>query len=1349
MSTSYSLAAAERQAYEKLPVPFCVLLIRKGRCALLAASEGACAVFGENLRHPAVSCRTLLPLHFYPDDAAQLQTDLEQACLDPNGQYAAAYRIRTVPEAPYRWYSAKGRVARQADGAYLLYVFFTDVHDETALRQEEADRKIRQDSLFSDILSTTKTAIFWKDTNRRFLGANKAFLDYYGFADEREILGKNDEEMGWHTEPDPYKNDELRILRDGTSTYRVPGLCLARGENRNIVASKSPLVVNGKIVGLVGSFEDVTNETRQRGIIQRLNAELEARIADRDLLMSISDTCIAKIRLCDDALIEYNETLCRMLGYTQTEFQQLFHDNVCTYFSGAYQNDLSAVKEAAALAITQKRQKIPLHMRIPTRSGSIYISGTASFTDQDPDTGQPANMYVVYRDVSDIVEAQKRLADAEIKVQKAALLESQMLKMRRMIDGVPAGVGALRITDGKPERLMQLNQYFTERIRVTADAGGCIDLDAFLTAVHPEDQARCNADFQEFLRTRLPAMHTYRMQTREDGYVWIHVRATVTALSPHNEIAYFSYTNVHAMKTAEAKLKESQRFYREVVLAAKLSTWEYDLRTHTVTLSDDPQTNATAARLGLSNIVRNVPDSILSMISKEDQPAFLAMYRKAERGLKASCEVWYKAMDGREPRCERFTYLPVNRPDGTPVRAIGFSQNITADRKMEERYQRELGYLREIDENNLGAKGHYNLTRNIVLEYTTKNDRFFKIPAGTSYDDAYQAFLQMLYKEEERREIADKLNRAKLMERYRQGQMQASLLYRRARKGELPFWISLNIHTYMSPETGDLESFTYAYDVTSKMQTDELIGLISEVEFDFIGLIYADTDTFELIKKKTGVDYADVRSRVCYSLACAHVSHKNVDAAERAAYEAAVDLDNILAGLRANGGRHTVIYRRNENGRVLCKQIHYVWLDSQANIILVVRSDVTASYERDQAQLARIEAARLEADRANEAKSTFLSSMSHDLRTPLSGVLGFTELALREQDPGKKQAYLEKIDSAGHLLLDLVNDTLELSRIESGKAALEPEAVPCAELIPTVVTALRPAAELKGIRLHADHLAGGPALVWCDRLKVQKIALNLISNAIKYTPAGGDVFVRMLSYPAADGSDDSWSLCVEDNGIGMSESFMQQMFEPFSQEKRSESVKTPGTGLGLSIVKRYVDLMGGRIDVKSELHKGTRWVISLPLHAAPSGGTPVPAAAGALPSLAGLHVLLCEDNPMNTEIAVMLLRDRGIRTDTAENGKQGVDRFAASAEGTYDAILMDLRMPVMDGLTATRRIRALLRPDASRIPIIAMTADAFEESIREARDAGMTDYVTKPIEPQKLYAALQNGRLQAPPPPHG
>lgn len=384
---------------------------------------------------------------------------------------------------------------------------------------------------------------------------------------------------------------------------------------------------------------------------------------------------------------------------------------------------------------------------------------------------------------------------------------------------------------------------------------------------------------------------------------------------------------------------------------------------------------------------------------------------------------------------------------------------------------------------------------------------------------------------------------------------------------------------------------------------------------------------------------------------------------------------------------------------------------------------------------AAIQKAKYEADAANEAKSAFLSSMSHDLRTPLNGIVGFTDLAIRESREEKRLDYLKKIKVSGSLLSDLVEDTLELSRIESGKMTLDLEPIRCGELAKAVVMAVTPAAELKHIHLAADSSRYPHEVIYCDRLKLQKILLNLLSNAIKYTPRGGTVClsVEMID-PPLNGM--TRRLIVEDNGIGMSEEFLTKLYEPFSQEHRAEAGNVAGTGLGLTIVKRIVDLMNGTITVESRVNKGTRITVDLPISRIEEEGSGEPVPDRQTVALTGKKILLCEDNDLNAEIAELLLREQGVEVTRAENGQAGVELFAASPEGFFYSILMDLRMPVMDGYAAAKAIRNLKRTDAQHIPIIALSADAFEENKKMAVKAGMTGYLTKPVNPSKLIMEL-------------
>ena len=392
-----------------------------------------------------------------------------------------------------------------------------------------------------------------------------------------------------------------------------------------------------------------------------------------------------------------------------------------------------------------------------------------------------------------------------------------------------------------------------------------------------------------------------------------------------------------------------------------------------------------------------------------------------------------------------------------------------------------------------------------------------------------------------------------------------------------------------------------------------------------------------------------------------------------------------------------------------------------------------------QAAATETEKIRLAAlEKTAEEKNQFLANISHDMRTPLNAVIGFANLA---RDPAvtvnTKDLYLHKIQESGQLMLELINDTLLLSKINSGKLQLklEPLQTDTVAIFGPVFEVIRSQAAAKQITFSVDTSAELHRSVLADQLNLQKIILNLLTNAVKYTPAGGHVRIRFANTTGADGGIDT-IIEVSDDGIGMKPAFQKHAFEAFSQENRT-GYETAGTGLGLAIVKQLVDLMGGTITLASVPEQGTTFTIRLRLEPAQLQGDQTAAPAVLDDShLAGCRVLLCEDNVLNREIACALLKARGMRVDMAADGGEGVAKFTASAPGTYAAVLMDIRMPVLDGYDTAKAIRALNRSDAGSIPIIAMSANAFAEDISAAKAAGMNEYVTKPVNPQQLYRVL-------------
>jgi len=410
------------------------------------------------------------------------------------------------------------------------------------------------------------------------------------------------------------------------------------------------------------------------------------------------------------------------------------------------------------------------------------------------------------------------------------------------------------------------------------------------------------------------------------------------------------------------------------------------------------------------------------------------------------------------------------------------------------------------------------------------------------------------------------------------------------------------------------------------------------------------------------------------------------------------------------------------------------YLTKARDALVFCRSDITQIREREREQREKLERALDAAEEARVAEQAFLANMSHDMRTPLNGILGFADLALSERDPTRRDDYLRKIRASGNLMLDLVNDVLDMSKIASGKMELHQQVFDVQELSRNIVDTIGVAATEKGIDLVVDISDSGARYICADRLRLHQLILNLLTNAVKFTPAGGTVTYRVST--VAGPGDVNRRIEVIDTGIGIDSEFLPRIFESFAQERRDGIPVQRGTGLGLSIVKSIVGLMGGTIEVQSEVGKGTAFTVLLPIQEATEHEAPATRQRRTA-SIAGMRVLLCEDNDLNAEICETVLRERaGAHVVRAHDGTEGVERFESSEEGAFDLILMDVRMPVMNGIDATRRIRALEREDARTIPIVALTADAYAEDIRRCTEAGMDDHLSKPVDPKTLIETL-------------
>ena len=400
-------------------------------------------------------------------------------------------------------------------------------------------------------------------------------------------------------------------------------------------------------------------------------------------------------------------------------------------------------------------------------------------------------------------------------------------------------------------------------------------------------------------------------------------------------------------------------------------------------------------------------------------------------------------------------------------------------------------------------------------------------------------------------------------------------------------------------------------------------------------------------------------------------------------------------------------------------------------MLLLIRRTFDRIQENEQ-----LEARLFAAEEASKAKTFFLSNMSHDIRTPLNAIIGYTTLSKRDGAANEeKSEYINKIETASRQLLEIVNDVLDMSRIESGKFSLGPTCVDLESCILEACDLVRVQLEAKKIELSAS-CDVSHKWVLCDKVMLDRALMNLLCNAGKFTEENGTVSMRLNELAASDKTG-SYEIRIKDTGIGMSPEFVERMFIPFERERTSTVSRTQGTGLGLAITKRIFDMMGGNITVQTEKGKGTEFVITVDFPLADPEDESCLSKGDDI-SFEGKRALLVEDNMVNMEIAQMLLEQSGFLIETAENGKIALEMTAASEPGYYDVILMDIQMPEMDGYTAAQAIRDLPDPGHAGIPIIAMTANAFQEDIRKAEAVGMNGHIAKPLDIPSMKATLQH-----------
>ena len=538
----------------------------------------------------------------------------------------------------------------------------------------------------------------------------------------------------------------------------------------------------------------------------------------------------------------------------------------------------------------------------------------------------------------------------------------------------------------------------------------------------------------------------------------------------------------------------------------------------------------------------------------------------------------------------------------------------------------------------------------------------------------------------------------------------------------------------------------------SILENDSYVDAMLDMA-DCIYMVDLTHDRLERDIVLPGKEEAHARLFTAPSLPCSYQAYCEAHMMEitrqtQGCYRIAMSVNDLLKRFEAGDRQFSAEYgMREKDGTIrwvrkliLMTRITVYDMDAGQDMpvvqAIVLLKDTTEMHEMEEQRQAKLQAALDEMSSANRVKTEFLSRMSHDIRTPLNGIIGL--LKINEDHFDNKELVFEnqkKMRASAKHLLSLINDILQMSKLEAGGVILSRERISLAEQrddIRSILSDRVVEAGLEWIDEVKDYSFPIP-FVYGSPLHLRQIFLNILGNCIKYNKKGGRILTK-VEFLGTSGNRCTYRWTISDTGIGMSEEFLAHIFDPFTQERQDARSVYQWTCLGMANVKRLIDAMGGTISITSEEGKGSTFVITIPCEIAPAEEEK-PEKKGHV-DIAGLHLMLVEDNELNAEIAQMLLTDKGARVTVVGDGKQAVDLFKNKIPGTFDAILMDIMMPVMDGMTATRVIRSFARADAKTIPIIAMTANAFDEDAKKCMEAGMNAHLTKPIEIDRVIEVL-------------
>ena len=922
-----------------------------------------------------------------------------------------------------------------------------------------------------------------------------------------------------------------------------------------------------------------------------------------------------------------------------------------------------------------------------------------------------------------VAEPASSQKDAEHYPGTLVMEHTSRLRQELLNNSLPGGMMGGYIEDGFP--FYFINRRMLEYLGYENETEFVSDIEGMITnCMHPDDRNRVDQLVACQLQRSEEYVVEYRMKKKDGSYIWVHDLGRVVTAEDGRLAISSVCLDITVQKHAQ---QEVMNLYNNIPGAVFRCRFDPD---YSVIDANDGlfeyigYTREEFAAMGnrMSAVIH--PEDLAVMADKLSSQLLHGNTIHNENRLvcKDGSVKWVsvKAQLFSELQGERHFYCV----------CLDITEEKQLQKHVRELYEKELSYFAEISSVGGCLQGRLNVSKNRVENYLSST----AVPIagiGETYDEIIENLAASAVDAEYGRKILCALNRKKVLADYAAGKVNYSFEFlRRNEAGEL-FWGSTGFSSCLHPETGDVIAFFYTKDITEAKLQEQLLGTIASLDYDAIAEVDMVKGSRRIINFKHGLTNT-VSEKGEYLEALRNVADRCMDEAAREEYLAKMNFTYMKEQLENQDSYSFVLELKEDDGSVRVKRYQAFYISKELGRVCITRTDVTDVARREQRQKEELASALIAAEQANAAKSDFLSRMSHEIRTPMNAIIGMTAIAAQALGNDEQVAdCISKIGISSRFLLSLINDILDMSKIENGKMKITEEPFSLGVMMREITDILLLQTKEKNIHFtlraenEEDAFEG-------DSMHIKQILLNLLSNAVKFTPEGGSILLEAGVQPEEKGILPVRFL-VKDTGIGIAREDQERIFKAFEQVEETES-RQMGTGLGLSISRSLTELMGGTLSVESCPGKGAAFSFTLPLR---RGTLCREDTSGCECRWEDLRVLLAEDNEINAEITAEILKMWGIRTDLAADGKQAVQCFADSRPETYGMILMDLKMPVMDGLKAARAIRHMGREDSLSVPIVAMTANTFQEDVEAAEKAGMNGFLAKPVDVKKMQDMIE------------